>query len=52
MAGHLVELRCGHLPDLLGLMVSMGDANGILGNELLTRHTVAFLPRRRLVTIL
>lgn len=52
VAGHRVELRCGRLPDLLGLMVTMGNASGILGNELLTRHTVAFLPRRRLLKIL
>jgi hypothetical protein len=52
VAGRHVELRCGHLPDLLGLMVSMGDASGILGNEVLTRMTVAFLPRRRVLRVL
>lgn len=46
------ELRCGRLPDLLGMTLMMAGATGILGIEFLRGRTVLYLPRRQSLRIL
>ena len=41
------ELRCGQLPDLLGMTLMLAGTDGIVGNELLHRRLVGYFPRRR-----
>jgi hypothetical protein len=44
------QLRCGTLPDLLGMTLMMADAEGIIGNEILQdRKAGLFFRRNRLV---
>lgn len=39
-------LRCGALPELLGLTLAMAGVDGIVGSALFTGRRVAYLPRR------
>lgn len=57
---HLVEmqvgesyfsLRCGRLPDLLGMTLMLTDVQGILGNECLRGRKVGYFPRRRVLDL-
>ena len=40
-------LRCGKLPDLLGLTLMMANTQGIVGNQILSDRTVGYFPKRR-----
>jgi hypothetical protein len=39
-------LRCGTLPGLLGMSLSMAGTEGIVGNAILEKRTVGYFPRR------
>jgi hypothetical protein len=39
-------LRCGQLPGLMGMALSMADVSGIVGNEVMRGRVTAFYPRR------
>ena len=41
------SLRCGRLPDLLGMTLMMAGTQGILGNQLLHDRKVGYFPRRK-----
>jgi len=45
------ELRCGSLPGLLGATLMMAGTEGIIGNEILINHTVAYSPRNKTLII-
>jgi hypothetical protein len=45
LGGSAYRLRCGRLPELLGMALAMTGADGIVGNEILKYRTAAFLPR-------
>jgi len=40
------NLRCGALPELLGMTLMLTGAQGIVGNEVLADRTAYYLPRR------
>ena len=40
-------LRCGKLPGMMGMSLSMANVSGILGNEVMRNRVTAFYPRRR-----
>ena len=42
----LYELKCGSLPSLLNMTLTMASTQGILGNELCQRGMVGYFPRR------
>ena len=44
-------LRCGMLPELLGMMIMMTGAVGIIGNEILLHKKVSYFPRRNILCI-
>lgn len=44
-------IRCGRLPTLLGMTLSMAKVQGILGNAILTDRVVGYFPRRNMLTI-
>jgi len=46
-----LTLRCGSLPTLLGLTLSMAGTQGIVGNEILATRVVGYFPGRRLLVI-
>jgi hypothetical protein len=39
-------LRCGKLPGMMGMALSMANVSGILGNEVMRQRVTAFYPRR------
>jgi len=39
-------LRCGKLPGMMGMALSMAGVSGILGNEVMRQRVTAFFPRR------
>lgn len=39
-------LRCGKLPGMMGMALSMANVSGILGNEVMRNRVTAFYPRR------
>ena len=41
-----IYIRCGPLPDLLGMTLAAAGANGILGNEIVSGRQVGYFPRR------
>jgi hypothetical protein len=43
---HDFTLRCGSLPGLLGITLSMAGTSGILGNEILAGRVAGYFPRR------
>ena len=45
------DVRCGQLPGPIAAMVRMTGASGILGNEIMLRSPVAYLPRRSLLLV-
>ncbi len=45
------SLRCGRLPGLLGMMLTMAEATGIIGHTILSNRTVGYFPRRRLMVL-
>lgn len=45
LAGEAMTLRCGRLPDPLGLTLMMAGTRGILGNELLMGRKACYRPR-------
>jgi len=47
IAGSSFILRCGSLPDLLGLTLMMADTQGIIGNQIIQDHIVGYFPRRQ-----
>jgi hypothetical protein len=47
LAGLDVSMRCGRLPELLGLTLAMAGASGIVGNEVCLNRRVGYFPRRR-----
>ena len=40
-------LRCGSLPGLLSVTLSMANTEGIIGNEILRNRVAGFFPRRQ-----
>lgn len=40
-------LRCGKLPGMMGMALSMANVSGILGNEVMRNRVTAFYPRRK-----
>lgn len=44
-------LRCGRLPELLGLTLMMAGTRGIVGNEILVDRRVGYFPRRRVMVV-
>ena len=40
-------LRCGKLPGMMGMALSMANVSGILGNEVIRGRVTAFYPRRQ-----
>jgi len=44
---HTQTLRCGSLPKMLGAALMMGGAKGIIGNEIVQRHTVGYFPKSK-----
>ena len=47
----MFTLRCGRLPDMLGMTLMMANTQGIVGNEVLRDRTVGYFPRRGTLTI-
>ena len=45
------SLRCGTLPQLLGMALMMGGTQGILGNDIFRDGIVGYFPRRGLLVI-
>ena len=45
------SLRCGTLPQLLGMTLMMGGTQGILGNDIFRDRKVGYFPRRGLLVI-
>jgi hypothetical protein len=45
------SLRCGRLPDLLGMTLMMAGTQGILGNQFLHDRTVGYFPRRKILIL-
>jgi hypothetical protein len=43
--------RCGILPEVLGLSVSMANAQGVIGNSIMKGRILGYFPRRSLLTI-
>jgi hypothetical protein len=41
------ELRCGRLPTLLGITLTLAGTAGIIGNEILRGRVARYFPRRR-----
>lgn len=44
-------LRCGQLPDLLGMTLQMAGVKGIVGNAIMRDRTVGYFPRRRMMVL-
>lgn len=40
-------LRCGQLPGMMGMALSMADVSGILGNEVMRERVTGYFPRRQ-----
>jgi hypothetical protein len=49
IGGVCFQVRCGTLPGLLGMTLMMADAEGIVGNSILTGRRVGYFPRRRAI---
>ncbi len=47
IGGISFALRCGRLPDLLGMTLMMVDTQGIIGNQILQDRVVGYFPRRK-----
>ncbi|HMM54212.1 MAG TPA: hypothetical protein PKC23_04230 [Candidatus Desulfobacillus sp.] len=47
LGGATLELRCGRLPELIGLTLMMASVDGIVGNAVLHGRSVGYFPRRR-----
>jgi hypothetical protein len=47
IGGIYFVLRCGCLPDLLGMTLMMADTKGIIGNQILHDRVVGYFPRRK-----
>ena len=45
------SLRCGQLPDLLGMTLQMASVQGIVGHAILRDRTVGYFPRRRMMAL-
>lgn len=45
------DIRCGQLPGLLGMTLSLAGTEGIIGNEILLTRRAAYLPRRSLLVL-
>lgn len=46
IGGSSFILRCGSLPDLLGMTLMMAETEGIIGNQILQNRVVGYFPRR------
>lgn len=40
------QLRCGALPELLGMSLMLAGVEGIVGNEIMTNRVVGYFARR------
>ena len=49
LGGIEFNLRCGKLPDLLGMTLMMAGTTGIVSNAILSNRIVGYFPRRRMV---
>ncbi len=47
LGGVSFTLRCGALPELLGMTLVMASTEGIVGNAILSNRSVGYFPRRR-----
>ena len=47
IAGSSFVLKCGRLPDLLGMTLMMANTEGIIGNQILQKSLVGYFPRRK-----
>jgi hypothetical protein len=47
IGGNSFFLRCGRLPDLLGMTLMMADTEGIIGNQIIQERVVGYFPRRK-----
>jgi hypothetical protein len=47
IGGSSFILRCGCLPDLLGMTLMMAETEGIIGNQILQDRVVGYFPRRK-----
>ena len=45
------HLRCGRLPGLLGMTLTLAGADGIIGNAILMDRVVGYFPRRGLLVL-
>jgi hypothetical protein len=52
IGGSSFFLRCGSLPDLLGMTLMMADTEGIIGNQILQNLIVGYFPRRNELELL
>jgi hypothetical protein len=43
----MCELRCGRVPPLVGAILMVADAGGIVGSELFHHRRIGYFPRRR-----
>lgn len=46
-----LEFRCGRLPQLLGLSLSLAGVEGIIGNELCAGRRLGYFPRRGVMVL-
>ncbi len=51
IGGMSLSLRCGRLPELLGLTLMMAGTRGIVRNEILGDRRVGYFPRRRVMVV-
>jgi hypothetical protein len=45
------NLRCGRLPNILGMTLMLAGTEGIVGNELVSGRRVGYFPRRQLLVL-
>lgn len=51
LGGVTFALRCGTLPSVLATTLLMAGTEGIVGNAILSDHTVGYFPRRRAMSL-
>jgi hypothetical protein len=49
--GVAITLRCGRLPDLLGMTLMRAGVKGTVGNEILANRVVGYFPRRQMMVL-
>jgi len=51
LGGEVCSMRCGALPQLLDMSISLAGMDGILGTELYDNYRVTFDPRRQMMSL-